>query len=431
MVSSSSTAVSLHVSPIEATLWGASQFYGHLGIHAAVDLKRSVSRDELEAACAGVVADFPVMGATYNQGFWRDRWVSSDAPIAELVRVEEVEDLEEATRRWISVQLDPERERPLRVVALEAEGRTRLLFSLLHLAVDGGGTMAIARSFACHLYGVPSEIPPGPRRDVGQAFEAMRWYHLPLLAWGIVREGLRPIPLLLTRPRLPPFAERAQGGPGRWARVQVSADQLQALKERCRASGASVNDVLVAALARANRERAQGANTVVAYTIDLRRYLTRPRLLATNLSWVQFASIPLRGIESLEEAAGTVKGVTSAHQRSLYGLSALAQARLLTALAPHAFVHLVGRRFMVPLLEAIARRSTVVTNVGRLDAGLEVFGDDIDKLQIIGPTFDRFGIPLVAATGFRGGLALDVYVPPNLDEDLLDAYITDLRAAFE
>ena len=70
-------------------LFGSMGRYGDLGMHVVLDLRRSFTREELTAAMEAAIRAFPVLGRRYAPGFWRDRWVAVDRPVAEAVHVPE------------------------------------------------------------------------------------------------------------------------------------------------------------------------------------------------------------------------------------------------------------------------------------------------------------------------------------------------------
>lgn len=411
-------------------LFGSMDRYGDLGVHAILDLKRSFSQQELEQAFRGVIAAFPVFGCVYEPRFLRDHWVPAKSPLADAARVVTTDDLEGETRRWTTRPLEPTRERPLRLVLLPMEGGgARLIVSISHLAVDGAGMAAVGHVLACSLYGVSPTLPLEARRDLRPTLAGLSWFHLPVLARDALRVLMLPARTFAAARRERPYP--ADGSPGPTTRHLVFEEaEISALRARC-GPGVSVNDLLVAAVARVGATRSRGGATVVLYTMDLRRFSGRPHLSATNASSILTALVPREATTDLPRAAAAVGAITAKHRGSLVGPAFLLLPMALSALTPHGLL-----RRLVPGIHAVAvdlplSRGLVVTNVGRIDGGLGPLADDIVALRVVGPNIRGVQAPTLVAFGFRGRLHVELFAAPGLGEGALDAMERELHEALE
>ncbi len=430
---SESTPRAIRAEAADAAIFGASASYGHLCFHACVDLRRRFEAAALERAVEAMVADFPVMGCRYELHGLRDRWLPVEGPTRDFVHVERLSgDLEAATRAWVLRELDPLRDRPVRVVSLEHGGGCRLLVSLLHIAVDGGGAMAVARALAGHLYGVPEPLPVERRRDMWQAFERLRGAHWIVLGAAMFAQVFRPLTVFAVPRRVRDF-ERTPSGDGEpcWRQVALTVEQTERLKARLKAQGATLNDGLLAALARVAVARSDRGPAAVTYTIDLRRYTQPPRLIATNISGIAIAVIDRDKAGDLDTAAQAMRAVTQRQSANLSGLSFSMMPALNSLWTPHALIRAILPPVMKLSVDPPFRRALMVTNVGRLDEGLAAFGDDIEAISIIGPCLRNSPLPPIAAVGFRGQLLLQIYGPPGLTPEALERYEVELREALE
>ncbi|MBI2395207.1 MAG: hypothetical protein HYV09_36895 [Deltaproteobacteria bacterium] len=404
--------------------------YGDMAIHGVLDLRRSFSRAELEAAVAATIADFPVLGRCYEPRFWRDRWRPVRGPISEAVHVLEPSDLEAETEAWVRRPIDTTRERPIRIVRLRRPEGSRLVLSILHLAVDGGGAAAVGHVFASHLYGVSPSAPVDARRSVGSALERLRWWHLPVLARDLAESTAQPARVYLAARRQRHFP--ADGShQTRWRWLTISRDQLEQIKTRCRARGASVNDALIAALARVGAARSTRGPVPVIYTMDLRRYARSARLTAANTSAILTALVPRRAIGDLATTAAAVAKITARQRHGLAGPAFILGPLAVGAPAPHALVRRITPWIFPFVVDIPLRRGLLVTNVGRIDEGLAAFGDDLERLRVIGPNIAGVEVPAIIAYGFRGELILELFAPPGLAEAALDELEQELREALE
>lgn len=416
-----------HVAPIlDVALFGAMERYGDLCMTAVIDLERAFDRATIERAVQRTIDAFPVLGARYERNWWRDRWVPIDGPATDVVHFEPNGDLEARTEAWVRAPIDPTRERPIRVVALERPEGMRLVLSLLHIAVDGAGVAAVGHVFGAHLYGVAPALPTGGSRGLLGALGGLSWFHLPVLARGMASAALRPLLHWLAAPRTSPYPSDP-AAPAAWRTTVIPREEMEQTRARC--GGATVNDVLVAAFARVAAKRSRERNVVVNYTIDLRRYGKEARLVAANRSSVMSVILPRECLGTLESAVLAAKEATRRDRDGLYGPALVLGPTLLGAVTPHAVA-----RGLIPLVGTAAvdvplDRGMAFTNVGRIDDGLRAFGDDIENIRIIGPRTTGTVIPVVVAFGFRGALHLEMYVGPGIGPRVLELIETELLDA--
>ena len=412
-------------------LYESMSRYGNLCIHAVIDLRRTFSREALERAAAATIGDFPVLGRAYEARFWRDRWRPVDGPVSDVVHVvDDPGDLEAETAAWARHPIRTACERPLRIVSLGRGQGSRLILSVMHLAVDGGGAAAVGHVLGSHLYGVRPSAPVDARRDVVSALERLRWYHMPVLARDVARSLAQPLRTFAAARRERPYP--ASGATeASWKYLVISAAELAGIKTRCRASGATINDALIAALARVGAGRSTRGPLTVLYTMDLRRYAGSPRLTAANTSSILTAIVPRDSVADLASTAGAVAAITSRHRRGLDGPAFLVAPLALGAAAPHALARRITRWLHPMLVNLPLSRGFLVTNVGRIDDGLAAFGDDIEALRVIGPNIEGVQVPAVIAYGFRGELHLELYAAPGLAIEALEDLDAELRSALE
>ena len=414
---------------VDVGLFGSMRRYGDLGVHAVVDLRRAFSREELTRAVAATVADFPVLGCLYEAGFFRDRWVPAKGPLSEIVHAGEPGDLEAATARWTRRPLDPTRERPLRVVLLPRERGCRLVVSLAHLAVDGAGMAAVGHVLGAHLYGRTPMLPVEARRDLGRTLDGLSWLHLPVLARDTANNLLQPLRVFFAGRRERAFPAGGSDEP-RTRDVVLEASEIEAIRARC-GRRASVNDLLVAALARVGARRSKRGPVAVMYTMDLRRFSRSPHLSAANASSILTALVPRAATRDLPTAARVVGEITARHRRGLSGPAFVLLPVALSRRTPHGIL-----RRIIPLLHPVLvdlplTRGLMFTNVGKLDQGLGPFVEDMESIRIVGPNMRGVTVPIIVAFGLRGRLHLEMFAPPELAAEALEELESEIREALE
>jgi NRPS condensation-like uncharacterized protein len=414
----------------DVALVGSAPRIGDLCIHAAVDLRRRFSRAELERAAEATVRAFPVLGQRYEARFWRDRWVPASGPLSDVVHVDDAPaDLEAETRAWVRRRITVERDRPFRIVSLGRPQGSRLLLSVLHAAVDGAGVAALAHVFGAHLYGVAPSLPVDAGRTVGRVLERVRWVHAPALLRDIAVVFAQPARMLRAGKRARAYA-LDPAAPASVRRLVVSAAELARLRSAC-GGIASVNDVLVAALARMGANRSEDGPVPVLYTMDLRRYEAAPRFTAANTSSILSVLVPRRATASLASALAAVAEITAAHRRGLAGPAFVVGPTVIGLGVPHAWLRRLVPHLHPILVDVVIDRGLGVTNVGRIDDGVAPFGDDIEDLRLLGPSIERLPIPIVVAFGYCGRLHLELLGSPGLAEAALDEFRAELLAALD
>jgi NRPS condensation-like uncharacterized protein len=364
-------------------------------------------------------------------GFWRDHWQKVVGPVSDAVHVtDEPEDLEAETAAWARRPIDSTRERPLRLVSLRHGAGSRLIMSITHLAVDGGGAAAVGHVLGAHLYGRPPSAPVDSRRNVRSVLDGLRWFHVPALVHDAAATVMVPLRTFRAARRERHFT-RSTGSLASWRHLTISAAEVAGIKARCKPVGASVNDALLAALARVSAGRSSVGPLAILYTMDLRRYAGSPRLSAANTSSILSVVLPREAIADLAATAGAVARITHKQHRGLAGPAFILTPIALSLGAPHAWVRRVVQLMHPVLIDMPLRRGMIFTNVGRIDDGLTAFGDDIEDIRIIGPNMVGMDVPAVVAFGYRGALQLELFGPPGLGAETLLELESELLAGLE
>lgn len=408
----------------EVLLHGTERHFPHVHLHLCVDLARTFDRRQLEAAARQVIDTFPVLGCHYRPSWWRDRWLPWQGDVADLVHVEEVDDVDAATRSQIARRFDHVQALTWRLASLEHADGSRLIVSLHHMTGDGGGVKALASVLVASLCGVePSPAPTASRSMLAPA-RALRLRDLPILALEFVREGLQPLSILRVR-RLRAF----EGGDGSaepaWRTVRLTGERAATWIEGCKAAGATINDGLVAAVARLAARRADKGPVAAGYTIDLRRYLA-PSSRITNLHGVSLVALPRERLTAPDDTLAAVHDRIGEQKRRLPGLAYTLLPLLLIGWLPHGLLRRVGRLVLNNVLGTL-NRALAVTNIGALDETLEPLGHTATAASIVGPFVHGMPVPVMTATGFRGELTVHVQATGTLAPAALDELATELE----
>jgi NRPS condensation-like uncharacterized protein len=394
---------SLPAQPLDA----ATGVLGPAHLQLVLDLHRTFDRDELERAVAGTVAAFPVLGSRYVPGAWRDRWVPDPVmTAADATQLfEPPADLEAATRDWLARELDDRSGWPWRVALLPGDRGCRLLVSVLHTATDAAGTLTAVRELARLLMGgTVADRPHGAGRNVGLLFRRLGPAGVARLVAALGREAVRPLEL--------PFLARTAAarpvptGSATWRTVRVDVGEGTSLRALCRTHGATVNDLLVAALAVLVRRVSRRGRLGCFYTTDLRRRLADDRPRVANLSAVVSVELPRSCAGTLPAALTAVARRTAGRRPDVFGLAALLYNLPLIQVLPHGLLRPLARRLLVAWIRRLLTRGLVVTNIGPLDPWLAPFGELVRDATFVGPSVRPVPVPILTATSFGDSLAI-------------------------
>lgn len=424
---------------IESGFIGGAGIVGHLGFHVVVSLRRRFERAQLERAFEATLRDFPVLDCRFDEQLWRDRWVPVTDPVSSSVHMESLgtdaddEALEAVIARWAAAPHEPCAERPWRVIGVEGPGeRFHIILSITHVVVDGGGAKAIAQAFGGHLYGVPHPVPVETRRSLSMTLERLSWWHAPLVLWGVLRESLRPMQVAMAPPRRDRFAMGYEGDLF-WRELALSPEEFVRFKRACKAHGATVNDGLAAVLTHVSGERTEEGPASMVYTMDLRRYLKAPRLVAANISGLLWVVVPREALSDWSSLLSAVRGCTLEHRDRFAGMASMFFLSMVSNGWPRGLVRALMPRLLMGYLAPALSRALLMTNVGRLDDGASVYneGEDVEEIRIVGPLVRGFETPVVAVYGWRGELRLHICGPEGMQPGAVESYLAQVRAALD
>jgi len=396
-------------------LHGTERDFPHVHLHVCVDLDRVFARGALEEAVRRAIEAFPVLGCRYRASWWRDRWLPWEGDVAELVHVEQTDDVEAATRVQVARRFDHTTAPTWRLASLERDGGSRLIVSLHHMTGDGGGVKALANVVVSALCGVAPHPPTTMSRSMLAPAWSLRLRDLPVLALEFLREGLQPLSILRVR-RLRPLP-RGGGDPEPDWRTVTSAIH--------RTEGATINDGMVATVARLAAKLADRGPVAAGYTIDLRRYLP-PSSRITNLHGVALVVVPRDRLEDPEGALRAVAERIGVQKRRLPGLAYTLLPLLLIGWLPHGLLRRVGRLVLNTILGNL-NRALAVTNIGSLDETLAPLGESATAASIVGPFVHGLPVPVITATGFRDELTFHVQATGALAPRALDELAGELE----
>ncbi len=385
---------------------------GKLCLHLSVDLSCTLTKIQLENAISKAIEQFPILGCRYKENFWRDQWVPDRETSAEriLSMRSTQEDFDKLTIRRLPEHIDAKTSWPWRVTCIGSENKTRLIISILHQVTDAAGAFSVIHALGGFLMD-SSSAPQKPGEMDRGLWQVVKATRLRDLLWVLVLtpiEWLRPMVLapFLAKTAVPCSDHSPDTEKRMFKTVKVDMNSDSVLRKTCKKSDGTINDALIAALAIVNKQTSTKGNISGIYTINLRQHLKDDTPQPTNLSVLTMLSFRRKHVGDLEHTIGLAAKETKRQKKQKIGMPFLFGI-LCASWLPHFFVRLFTKALAGYAVFA-ATRGMMVTNIGPIDKYLAPFGDLATDASLIGPYIKGLKIPVIAATGFRDKLTMQI-----------------------
>lgn len=342
--------------------------------------------DRLNRAAAALARAFPLLSSMLRVEGTRFQRVPAPDYSPGVFLADEVESVSDAVARFTGKACDPASEPPLKLMLIRRSGRDTLCFKADHIATDAAGLKDLLYALAAAYTKGEAGENFNPERGLGQIFSKFSLLEL----FHAARKASLPRPgrALIAGPfdAQPTFIEHVSLAPPEYERLRAAAKR----------AGATINDVLLAALYRAVWQR-QDANQAGAFPlmapVDMRRYLAESRKkVVANLS---SAVYPALSAVPGEPFSGTLERMAARmtdFKRNSPGLSALILMRL-GAMSG-------GKRMKARYQIAASHQSRFVclSNFGVIDPARCNFGTQLVQAYGVGPIQYAPGILIAVST---------------------------------
>jgi NRPS condensation-like uncharacterized protein len=335
-------------------------------IHAYLQFDGTIDGQTLIRAATASLAYVPLLECVFSPAPLRPRWISRGFTGADLVVEESVnaEKLEERATlvltRVLSVETDP----PLRLTLLHAASGDRLCVVMSHLICDGAGLkqyLALLSDLYIRLLSGLA-LPPARQttRSAQRLFCHMRWPER-LSLWFMKYDSLQQSESLRVPYVGDPFHPQIRTR-------SLPPDSLAALKRYAHVQGATINDVLLAAYARALANATGESRVSLPCPVDLRKYLGESDSLSIcNLTTNYVVAVDIANDAPFAETLHAVSSQISEQKASNACLKSVLLVEFAFRLIPFCLMkRFFSRLFTIPV--------TSYTNLGVLDAERLRFG---------------------------------------------------------
>lgn len=347
-------------------LFDANGFNDHV-LHCVLRFERGLEAEILKKSVIASIAAIPVLGARYVEGA-RPRWTSLDPD--DFGRAFVVAPTEAQLEAFLVSRVD-EGLGPQVGVCLLNSGPFAVALKMNHMVCDAAGFKQYL-DFLCKIYSGLTADPAfrpiaitGDRsiRGVLKRFPiSVRLKSLFSQSGDNNRTGDHRFPLIEGGETRPFIVTR-----------KLAREKVSALKDYCRAKGATLNDAVLTAFYRRLFQRLAleaGAELQIPVMVDMRRYLgeTGEFRSLTNLSSMVATQLDYRPEERFEDALGRVKAVMDEKKNADIGLNAFVKLDLA--------YRILGNRTANSRLRSRLKNPLIcMTNIGILDPAQISFGD--------------------------------------------------------
>lgn len=349
---------------------GMQYFFGRFNdhqLHARLEFAGELDAGRLERAARLSVRRIPVLGCRFVPGAVRLRWEpAGGAEGPELFSFARVDarDAGAQAQRFLTQRPDERRAPQVRVRLLRAPGGDILCVLMNHMVCDGAGF----REYLCllaELYAGRAEARAEGARGLEQLFRR--------LSPEQKRAALRKNPAVPAgSPARFPLAPRRPGAEPCILTYTLPRERFLRLKAYGRRRGATINDVVLAACARALARMpglVQSGPPALPCMVDLRRYLPggKAESVCCNLASMVVCPVGETAGESFGATLARVHARMEEQKNGFPGLAGLYALRVAFAPPFPLTRALLGRFYKNPLIG--------VTNIGVLDEKRLDFGD--------------------------------------------------------
>lgn len=355
-------------------------------IHCMIRLNTWLDEDRMARAIRLTIQEFPILGMKLKMGWLNPYWVRrsdiNEKSVCTLLEVNDTEQAQASLKEWMSLDLRPEHDPLLQVRIFrvtQVKPHDLICIKVTHVVADAGAVKEIAykiTQFYRDLDVSPS-CTAHPNLHGSRSFQQILKRFTWKQRWHFFRRTRRNLKSMFNPMERSTIvlSEQKSSAPT-YAFYHLSTEQNQSLQKLGRQHQATLNDVIIAILARGTHRFTGAKDTLplrLLNTVDLRRYL--PNRQAENICNLSGFSYPNIGIqqgktlgESIQDARTEMNDLKSEH----LGLSDINQATWMMHGLPVRF-----HPWIMPFARSFLKKVSCInfTNMGNIDDALLDFGD--------------------------------------------------------
>lgn len=343
----------------EPLIHGLVNFSGHLDEAALIEAVTLSGRA------------IPLICCTFNVESGRPYWKGQGFTGKDIVHVlkSETANLEDEAKKWLAASIDIYNEPQLKIFLIKGPEADTLCIIMNHMVCDGAGLkqyiylLGELYSACCGEVGNRLQVRPDTTaysRGTGQLFSGLRWGEkmgLLFAAYDLSKQ----------KKQATVHMEGDTGNPFFVMRRMDPSDFCR-LKERAKRKGATINDMILTAYARALSRETGAEQIVIPCPVDLRRFIPsggKPGIC--NLTSNFICDVTVRQGDSFDMLLEQVSSQMKVQKESSSCLKSVIMLELVFHLLPFRVIQKIfGKLFTIPV--------TSYTNLGVIDKHVLRFG---------------------------------------------------------
>ncbi len=406
---------------------------GNFQIQTILKLDGRIDFDKLSKAVRLSVDAEPVLGCRFiehDPPYWKRR---EDIDKTMFCSMEETDSMEEAINRFLESPLDMDRDPMVKVKLIRSEQYDTIGIKLNHTCSDGAGAkdyILLLSDIYSRIAGENGVYVPTPsvrsRADHDKVFSALNIKH----------PKLDNTPIESPRTVWPfPWKSAGQKDVTPFVVCRLPYGQLDILSKYGKERGATINDLILAAIYRAMFKLSQPPHGVpmdIGLTIDLRRYLpdNKAEAIRNFSGGIVLRMARIMG-EPFEETLSRIVALMNRKKSRNPGYQCATGAERAEMLNFHLF--LSYSKFLSRLSDVMTQHcffcSPGLSNVGIISRSLMKFGENtVTDAYIIPPVIHVPGLMLVASS-YNGILTFAVgYYQGSIHRQYLEKLLNKIAS---
>jgi len=382
-------------------------------IHCVISFDGRIDESRMAKAVRLTMDAEPVLGCRLVTDWWRISWERrTDLDSLELFQMTVSGNVEQDITRFLTVPADPRKDPQVQILLIRSKTDT-LCIKTSHVVADAGGVKTYAYLLASvyrQLAGNPEYRPEinlnGSRsmRQVSRQFGIMDKLR-------IIRRTFRDFRLNVFPERYCNFLlNKAERSDRTFATLRIDTDLFRAIRSYGRVRGATINDVMLAAIFR-------GFSDIISplpekplrlvTTVDFRRFLRTGKSGAIcNLSGIFYLKMYPNPGSGFDDTLLRIRGQMNFVKGDFIGLGTHPYFVLPSVISPDALNQWLGRRMIDVMFCNPHKIPPGLTNMGIIDTEQIVFdGPGVRDAFLTAPAFFS-PLFLIGLSGFAESLTM-------------------------
>lgn len=412
-------------------------------IHLVADWDEPLDRPRLKRAFRLVLDAEPVLGCRFRDNWLRPFWERLDEKALDKAQIltefsGPINDVEQAAQAFFAEVDDPSVGPQLKALVLPLPGGgERLILKICHVTCDAGGLKSVFYRLGEIYSALAADTDYKPEPATGSRSMAQVYFRFPVREWlAILWSGLVNMWRMVAPFRSYQFPSGNIEKPPLVFRFRhFPRQRVSAMADYVRTHGATLNDIMTAALFRAFA--AMGGGRVkgklrVAGTVDLRRYLPGRKTGALcQVSGLYATGISFTPGEDFDTTLASVKKFNDRQKERYFGLGMMIAFWLMGLGQPYFLSRFIMKNTFVMGIKD-GNLPPAFTNMGPIDKEMCRSWGKAPVSAFLGVPTARPPWFTVGLSGYDGSLSLSAgFYPSAIDPKKVEALFNEIESELE